>query len=252
VSPVDLEAELRTHLARKPDPPDAELARFAEPKLRRLIAQHRLKRGQFSRAMEDLEGFDRVLCELASAPRLQRFVSPGLFPVGVSEPDGLKGAPAFLQAALQRHFEGKQEAALEKLKAAVAAGAPSAQAALVRAHIDLWEVWPDPSSEAAKALLKSLRAELDQHGDLYLLPLRAIAAHLDGDAKAAWEAADRLLSAAPQAAETYLLRSILFQRDGKYDQAGDVLGDAEKLEPEEMDVGIHEMYLRWIEFLNDP
>jgi tRNA A-37 threonylcarbamoyl transferase component Bud32 len=251
-APPDLEAELRALLARKPDPADDELTRFSDPKLRQAIAQHRMKRGQFSRASADLEGYEKFVCDLASASTLQRFVSPGLFPPPPPEAADLKGAPAFLMQAVQRHWEGKQEAAREKLNAAAAAGAPAAHVALVRAHLDLWDVWPDPASEASKALLAALRDELQRHGELALLPLRAVAAHLAGDARGAWEAADRLRAAAPDSAETYLLRAILHQRDGRFDLAADLLDDAVKFEPTALETELHTMYLQWVEFLYKP
>jgi hypothetical protein len=73
-------AELRALLARRNDVTSPELAKFRDdPQLRRTIADHFLKRGQYSRALEDLRGYEKAIMELASARALQRFVSPSLF-----------------------------------------------------------------------------------------------------------------------------------------------------------------------------
>src|SRR6185369_5709417 len=111
---------LRELLARKNDVSAAELAKYREdPQLRRIIADHFLKRGQYTRALEDLKGYEKAIMELASARALQRFVSPALFRVSIAQPRDMKGPEAFLMAALARHLEGKQDAARQKLKAAM-------------------------------------------------------------------------------------------------------------------------------------
>src|SRR5688572_32561918 len=50
--------------------------------------------------------------------------------------------------SLLRHLEGKQEASRLKLRNAENGGAPAAHVLLVRAHLDLWDVSPDPRGEA--------------------------------------------------------------------------------------------------------
>ncbi len=228
------------------------LAYRKDPKLRETVTRQRIRRGQFSRAMADVEGYDRLICEIASAGTLQRFASPGLFRAWVKEPPGLKGHEVFLAAAFSRHQENRREAAWEKLKAAVAAGAPEPHVLLVRAHMDLWDVFPSPGGEGEKPVLAALRADLEKSEELFLLPLRAFAAHLEGDVPAAWKAADRLRDRAPHSAETWILRSILFLRDGRVDLSRDALGDAARLEPEHLETTFHGYYLRLIEVLNDP
>src|SRR5262249_21115138 len=80
VAKPDPAAELRALLARKNDVTSAELAKFRDdPLLRRQIAEHYMKRGQYTRALDYLRGYDRAIMELASARALQRFVSPALF-----------------------------------------------------------------------------------------------------------------------------------------------------------------------------
>jgi len=231
---------------------DEVLAFRRDPRLRETVARQRIRRGQFSRALPDVEGYDRLICEIASAGTLQRFVSPGLFRAWVKEPAGLKGHEVFLAAAFSRHQENRQEAAREKLKAAAAGGTPAPHLLLVRAHLDLWDVFPNPGGEEEKKVLAGLRADLEKSEELFHLPLRAMAAHLGGDVEAAWKAADQLRDRAPHAAETWILRSVLFLRDGRVDLAQDALGDAARLEPERPEATFHGYYLRLIEVLNDP
>ncbi len=232
--------------------PDGAVLNYRrDPRLRRIVGLQRMRRGQFSRTVPDLEGYDRLICEIASAGALQRFVSPGLFRLWIREPQGLQGHEIFLAAAFSRHQENRRDAAEEKLRAA-AAGSPPSHVLLVRAHMVLWEVFPDPAGEESKPLLGALRAELERSEETHLLPLRSLAAHLDGDGRAAWAAADALRDRAPHAAETWILRSILFQREGRIDLARDALGDAARLEPERLETTLHGHFLRLIEVLNDP
>ena len=249
-------AELRELLAEggvKDGLTDAAVLAYREdPRLRGIVARRRILRGQFSRARADVDGYDRLICDIASAETLQRFVSPGLFRAWVKEPPGLRGHEAFLAAAFSRHQENRQDAAREKLKAAAAAGAPAEHLLLVRSHMDLWDVFPNPGGEREKEILGALRGELEKSEELFLLPLRAMAAHLAGEGPAAWAAADRLRDRAPHSAETWIVRSVLFLRDGRVDLAQDALGDAARLEPERLETIFHGYYLRLIEVLNDP
>ncbi len=232
---------------------DEAVKKYREvPHHRELVVLGRLKRGQFSRTAPDLEGYEHAVYELASAASLQRFVSPGLFRLSIKEAPNLKGAQGFLAAAIARHLEGRQEAAREKLRAAVSLGAHSGHVLLVRAHIDLWDIWPDPQGEASKPVLRALREALDRSSELYLLPLRALAAQLEGDPQAGWQAANRLGDKAPSAAETFLLRSILYQRQGNIFMAREQLADARRLDPDHFDGALHDLYLRWIDLLGNP
>ncbi len=245
-------AELRALLERKTEVSNSELMKFREdPQLRRMIARHYQKRGQFTRALDDLRGYERAIGELASARGLQRFASPALFRLSIRQPRDLKGAEAFLMAALARHLEGKQDAAREKLRAAEGNGAFAPHVELVRAHLDLWDAWPDPSSGPARAALAGLRARLEKSDELYLIPLYAIASQLYGDSVTAWATADRLARLAPAATESFLLRSILFQRE-RIDLALDVLGDAEAGDRKNFDPTIQRAYYRMVEVLRDP
>ncbi len=248
----DLGAELRALLSRKTEVSAPELAKYREdPQLRRLIAEHFMKRGQFSRALDDLRGYERAIVELASARGLQRFVSPALFRLSIAQPRDLKGAEAFLMAAIGRHLEGKQDAAREKLRAAEDNGALASHVQLVRAHLDLWDAWPDPGSDASRMALGRLRTRLEKSEELFHLPLYAIASQLLGDSVTAWATADRLARLAPSAAETFLLRSILFQRE-RVDLALDVLDDAAAADRKNFDPAIQRAYYRVIEVLRDP
>jgi serine/threonine protein kinase len=248
----DLGAELRQLLSRKTELLNSELAKYREdPQLRRMIADHFRSRGQFTRALDDLRGYERAIVELGSARGLQRFASPALFRLSIAQPRDLKGPEAFLMAALARHLEGKQDAAREKLRAAEDNGALAAHVQLVRAHLDLWEAWPDPSSEPSRVLLGQLRARLEKTEDLSLLPLFAIASQLLGDSVTAWATADRLARLAPSATETFLLRAILFQRE-RIDLALDVLDDAADADRKNFDPTIQRAYYRMIEVLRDP
>jgi len=251
--PPDPAVELRALLARKTDVSSAELKKFREdPQLRRQIAEHYMKRGQYSRALEDLRGYERSIMELASARALQRFVSPALFRVSIAQPRDMKGPEAFLMAALGRHLEGKQDAARQKLKAALNNDALPAHALLVRAHIDLFDVLQNPGDEASKKLLTELRRELDRTNELYLLPLRAIAAQLAGDGSAARDCANLLLRSAPSSAETFLTSAILFLKAGRIDLAADEVDEAFRMDSKSWDSTILRVYLRWLEVLNDP
>jgi len=251
--PPDPAVELRALLARKTEVTAADLKKFRDdPLLRRQIAEHYMKRGQYSRALEDLRGYDRAIMELASARALQRFVSPALFRVSIAQPRDMKGPEAFLMAALGRHLEGKQDAARQKLKAAMNNDALPAHALLVRAHIDLIDALQNPDDATVKRSLVELRRDLDRSNELYLLPLRAIAAQLAGDGAAARDYANLLLRSAPSAAETFLTSAILFLKAGRIDLAADEVEESIRMDSKSWDSSILRVYLRWLEVLNDP
>jgi serine/threonine protein kinase len=251
--PPDLGAELRALLARRNDVTSPELAKFRDdPQLRRVIADHFLKRGQYSRALEDLKGYEKAIMELASARALQRFVSPALFRVSIPQPADMKGPEMFLMAALARHLEGKQDAARQKLKAAMNNDALPSHVLLVRAHIDLIDILQNPGDEEMKRLLAVLRRDLERSNELFILPLRAIAAQIAEDGAAARDSANLLLRSAPSSAETFLLSAILFLKAGRIDLAADEVYDAARLDPKTWDSSILRVYLRWLEVLNDP
>ncbi len=250
---IDLGAELRTLLARKKDVTSAELQKFRDdPQLRRTIAEHFMKRGQYTRALEDLRGYERAIMELASARALQRFVSPSLFKVSIAQPRDMKGPEAFLMAAVARHLEGKQDAARQKLKAAMNNDALPSHVLLVRAHIDLIDILQKPDDEASKAMLIELRRELERSDEIFILPLRAIAARIAGEGPSSRDRANLLLRAAPSSAETFLTSAILFLMSGRIDLAADDVLDAARMDPKTWDSSILRAYLRWLEVLNDP
>jgi predicted Zn-dependent protease len=249
----DLAGDLRALLARKGDVAAAELAPFREdPQLRRLIAEHHLAAGRFSRALEDLRGYDRAIMELASARSLQRFAAPSLFRVSIPQPQETRGPERLLMAALGRHLEGKADAARQKLKAAVTNEALPAHVLLVRAHLELSEILEDPQEEGRRLLLDALRRDLDAAPELYLWPLRAIAAQAAGDESAARETANRLLQAAPGSAETFLTSAILFFQAGRFDLAADELEEAVRLDPRGYDGSVLRCWFRWMQVLHDP
>jgi serine/threonine protein kinase len=251
--PPDLGGELRALLARRNDVTSPELAKFRDdPQLRRVIADHFLKRGQYSRALEDLKGYEKAIMELASARALQRFVSPALFRVSIPQPADMKGPEAFLMAAVARHLEGKQDAARQKLKAAMNNDALASHVLLVRAHIDLIDILQNPGDESMKHLLTVLRRDLERSNELFILPLRAIAAQIAEDGGAARDSANVLLRSAPSSAETFLLSAILFLKAGRIDLAADEVYDAARMDPKTWDSSILRVYLRWLEVLNDP
>jgi len=256
--PPDLGAELRALLARKNEVTSPELAKFREdPQLRRVIADHFLKRGQYTRALEDLKGYEKAITELASARALQRFVSPSLFRVSIAQPREMKGPEAFLMAALARHLEGKQDAARQKLKAALNNDALGSHALLVRAHIDLIDVLQNPGErspgeKSVKQILAELRRDLENCNELFILPLRAIAAQLAGDGVSARDCANLLSRSAPSAAETFLLSAILFLKAGRVDLAVDEVDEAARMDLKTWDSSTLRAYLRWLEVLNDP
>jgi predicted Ser/Thr protein kinase len=253
--PADLATELRALLARKNDVLSGELVRYRDdPALRRIIAEHFIERGQFSRALDYLKGYERVIHELASAKGLQRFVSPGLFRLTIAQPRDLKGAEAFLMESILRHLEGKQAAARLKLRAAENQGALPSHVLLIRAHLDLWDVWPNPEGDAERPVLAALRRELDRSDELFLLPLRAVAAHLAGERELAHEIAERLARRSGSSAESFLLSSILLQREGQIELAAAELRDAHRMDPNprHFDDSIQRCWLRLLEVLNDP
>jgi predicted Ser/Thr protein kinase/tetratricopeptide (TPR) repeat protein len=249
----DPAAPLRTLLAGKIAPTPEDLAPYRQdPELRRVIADHFLKRGEYSRAVEDLRGAERALTELASVRALQRFASPALFRLSIAQPPEARGPERFLLAALARHLEGKSEAARQKLKAAENNDAPPGFMLLVRAHLDLREILPDPQGETAKPLLEALRRDLAAREELYLLPLRALAAQLDGDEAGARDVANRLLRSAPSSAETFLCSALLFLRAGRLDLAADELDEAVVLSPQPADLAVLRVWMRWLAILHDP
>jgi hypothetical protein len=190
--------------------------------------------------------------ELASARALQRFVSPALFRVSIPQPADMKGPEAFLMAAVARHLEGKQDAARQKLKAAMNNDALPSHVLLVRAHIDLIDILQNPGDESMKHLLTVLRRDLERSNELFILPLRAIAAQIAEDGGAARDSANALLRSAPSSAETFLLSAILFLKAGRIDLAADEVYDAARMDPKTWDSSILRVYLRWLEVLNDP
>ncbi len=253
---VDLAVELRALLAARPNLLSGELARYRDdPQLRRIIAQHFVDHGQYSRALEYLKGYERTIYELASAKSLQRFVSPILFRLSIPTPRDLKapGPEFFLIEALKRHMEGKTSAARLKLKSAENNRALASHVLLVRAHVDLVEAWEDPEGKGAPTIA-ALRRELERSDALFLLPLRAIAAHLAGDDPAAEEALQQFGARTGNAAEYYLASAVLLQRKAKIDDAQDQLKDAHLKDPNprNLDISVHRAYLRWLEVLEDP
>jgi hypothetical protein len=187
-----------------------------------------------------------------SARALQRFVSPALFRLSIAQPRDVAGAESFLIAALGRHLEGKNEAARLKLRAAANGGAPPAHVLLLRAHLELCEAFPDPEGAAQRQALAGLREALDASDELFLLPLRAVAASLAGDAPAARELSERFARLAPLSAEAFVLQSVLLQRDGEYELAFETAEDAGAMDPKHVDVSIQLAYLRVVEHLRDP
>jgi len=254
----DLGAELKALLARRNDVTSPELAKFRDdPQLRRVIAEHFLKRGQISRAFEDLKGYEKAIMELASARALQRFVSPSLFRVSIAQPADMKGPEAWVMSALARHLEGKQDAARQKLKAALNNDALPAHVLLVRAHIDLIDFTQNPGDRPpgerpSKQILSELRRDLDKCDEPYLLPLRAIAAQLAEDGVAARNYANLLSRSAPSSAETFLTSAILFLKAERVDLAADEVYDAVRMDPKNWDSLVLRVYLSWLEVLNDP
>lgn len=252
-APPDPTTELRALLARKKDVTSLELQKYRDdPQLRRMIATHFLKQGQYTRALEDLQGYEKAIMELASARALQRFVSPALFRVSIAQPRDMKGPEAFVMAALARHLEGKQEAARQKLKAAMNNDALPSHVLLVRAHIDLIDILQNPGDPHLKQLLTDLRRELDKSQELFILPLRAIAAQLAEDSATARDCANLLSRSAPSSAETFLLSAILFLKAGRIDLAADEVDEAVRMDSKGWDSSILRVYLRWLEVLNDP
>src|SRR6185295_584605 len=146
------------------------------------------------------KGYDKAIMELASARALQRFVSPSLFRVSIAQPGDMKGPEAFLMSAIARHLEGKQDAARQKLKAAMNNDALPSHVLLVRAHIDLIDIIQNPGEEEMKRLLAVLRRDLERSNELFILPLRAIAAQIAEDGGAARDSANLLLRSAPSSA----------------------------------------------------
>jgi len=160
-------------------------------------------------------------------------------------------------SALARHLEGKQDAARQKLKAALNNDGLPAHVLLVRAHIDLIDFIQNPGERPAgerpsARILAELRRDLDKCDELYLLPLRAIAAQLAGDGVAARKHANRLSELSPSSAETFLTSAILFLKAERVDLAADEVFDAVRMDPKSWDSSILRVYLRWLEVLNDP
>ena len=234
--------------------PDTDLDPFRDdPDYRRRIADHFLVRGQYGRAFEYLDDYERSIFELASAGALQRFVSPGLFPLWMEVPEDLDGANGFLLAAIRRHLDGNVEAAREKLGSAEAGGADPAHVLLVRAHLHLVEALSVPEEEERLEVLRMLEGAMDRadSDDPMTFPVRAIAAHLTGDPGEAWRLADHLRSLAPAAAETFLLRSILFQYEGRFGLALEALMDAERQHPGNLDPHLQVHLLRLLQILEE-
>jgi hypothetical protein len=127
---------------------------------------------------------------------------------------------------------------------------------LVRAHIDLIDVIQNPGSapRASGSPSRSSRAAArpGKCDELYILPLRAIAAQLAEDGAAARDCANLLLRSAPSSAETFLLSAILFLKAERIDLAADEVYDAARMDPKNWDSSILRVYLRWLEVLNDP
>jgi hypothetical protein len=123
---------------------------------------------------------------------------------------------------------------------------------LVRAHIDLIDILQKPDDEASKTMLIELRRELERSDELFILPLRAIAARIAGEGPSSRDRANLLLRAAPSSAETFLTSAILFLMSGRIDLAADEVLDAARMDSKTWDSSILRAYLRWLEVLNDP
>lgn len=246
---ADPEQALRTLLETTPDPPAALLEPHrADPARAAIVAAHFQARGHYTRALPFLKGYERALTELMSAKAIQRFASPGLFKLSIAPPHDLQGSEALLMAALFRHLEGKQEAARLKLRNAENGGAPASHVLLLRAHLELWDVFADPDGEASRQAVAALRAQLEESEATFLLPLRAITAHLAGDVAAAHELSDRFGKLAPLSAESFVLQAVLLQRDGRRALAIDALEDAAGA----LDVTVQTAWLAFLELLADP
>lgn len=250
---ADRETELRALLGRKNAPDPADLAAYKDdPALARIIARHFQDKGHYGKALPFLKGYERAIGELMSARAIQRFTSPGLFKLSIAPPQDLKGSESLLMGALFRHLEGKQEAARLKLRNAENGGAPRAHVLLLRAHIELWDVWPDPQGEAQKQILATLRADLEEVDEPYLLPPRAIVASLSRDPETAHAIADRFGKLAPLSAEAFMLQSVLLKLDGRLGLALETLEDAAEAGGKALDVATHAAYLRFLELLREP
>ena len=202
-----------------------------DARLRRAIAHHRLRHGQFGRALRDLDGYDRFMCQLATASVLQRFIAPGLF---LGEPNlehvEVGGDRASVVAAANLYLRGEIQQARAVLPAQHGGDAPAAHVMLVRAHLDLWDAWPRPMQPTTAALMARLSADLGGFDSLEFQPLRALAAHLAGDPEAAWSVADQLVEAAPMAAATHVLRAVLFHAESRPAAALDAFARAIELD----------------------
>ena len=188
----------------------------ASPELRRLFADHFIERGRFSIAAHALEGYDRVICELASVRVLQRFFSPALFPVGMEIPEGLEGPRGLLMDALRCHFDGRQEAADALLEVALNKGAPERDALLVRAHLELYNAMTAPDEEEREERLAALAEGLEEHDDLALLPLRALAEQGAGESDTAFGFLVDRIARAPYGEEQVMLTHLLLHGGGDH------------------------------------
>jgi hypothetical protein len=103
-----------------------------------------------------------------------------------------------------------------------------------------------------KQILAELRRDLERCNELFILPLRGIAAQLAEDGGAARDCANLLARSAPSSAETFLLSAILFLKAGRIDLAADEVYDAVRMDAKQWDSSILRVYLRWLEVLNDP
>ncbi|MBI1853294.1 MAG: protein kinase [Planctomycetes bacterium] len=198
-----------------------------------------------------------VLDRLAAAPARMPFLGIGIFPhvdgdaVRAIEDSmiasGATQGDSSLVAAVARYVDGKPARALENLKAARASGGAPDDVLLVRGTFELMQVVRDSTSEESKTLLGALLRDMDallraQPRSAAVRWLRALARHVAGDATGAWADADLLLSQAPTSAETYLLRTILQEREGQYDVAQENFERVARLDPS-VDADLGRIYL---------
>lgn len=205
-----------------------------------------------------------LLDRLASAPALLQFLGfgllPGLDPVSVhAVEERLRelGAPMGTQSlagSLSRGGWGLFDRADALLETARAQGAPSAEVAFVNATLALHAHWHTP--QAAEVRLRAVLDELAQTSaahpeDLRLRQAQAMIACALGAWREAQTAADALLSAAPEAAESHLLRAVLEARPGSYARAQEHFDTAVRFDPE-LDAELGGTWLRVLVALDQP
>ncbi len=198
----------------------------------RRLGRFRRAAAERARLTDDESRCRRTIDNLAGLTL--RFAAPGVFELPddelLKQEEKAIATPhrKFLVGALQRLFAGNVEAAAQRLDDAAEIGADKRDIAFVRAEVELHRYYRTGDAGALDAALKATEG----FDAPEMRVQRATAFMAKGDRDAARKESDRLLEAAPNAAESYALRAWLYRWQENWDEARYNLERAWKADPQ--------------------